>query len=389
MGRVAGGRRKTAAPPGGGRHAPENIFGSSFCHHVGVSPLPCMKRWNFLDGALKSRGGPGWLMMAFVFGGLLASGGARSFGAEPVWKHFRGICDASAMEMLNDDLFLVADDEDNVLRIYSREKQGFPVGEYDFSKALGLQKKKKEIDFEGSARLGDHIFFISSHGANAKGKMQPSRHRIFALQVGKEGSEMSAVGFYSNLLRDLAAEPEFSSFEFHRAAMRPPKEKGALNIESLAATPEGHLLVGFRNPIPGGRALLVRIENPMEIIHGKRARFGKAVQLDLDGLGIRSLTAYRDGYLIVAGNYSGEGASQLYQWNGESAQAMLLQNGAGLPGNPEGIAVVKEAGRDKVFALSDDGTMKIGDKECKKLKDRSLKVFRAYEMDLGPQLTRN
>lgn len=168
--------------------------------------------------------------------------------------------------------------------------------------------------------------------------------------------------------------------------MLPPKDKGALNIEGLAATPKGHLLLGFRNPIPGGKALLVSILNPKELIRGRRAEFGKAVLLDLNGLGIRSLTPYRDGYLIVAGSYSSEEASQLYQWNGESSQAKLLTNGARMPGNPEGIAVVTEAGRGILFALSDDGTMRIGDKECKKLKDTSLKVFRGYEMSLGSQL---
>ena len=169
--------------------------------------------------------------------------------------------------------------------------------------------------------------------------------------------------------------------------MLPPKEKGALNIEGLAATPEGHLLVGFRNPIPGGKALMLPILNPLEMIKGQGAQFGKMTHLNLNGLGIRSLTPYRDGYLIVAGAHSSEEGSQLYRWDGKSSEAMLLTNGTRMPGNPEGIAVVKEGGRDVVFALSDDGTMKVGNSECKKLKDESLKVFRAYEMPVTAHLT--
>jgi hypothetical protein len=310
---------------------------------------------------------------------------------QPEWKHFRGICDASAMEMIDDDLFLVADDEDNALRLYSRSKQGFPIATYDFSSYLGLQKKKKEIDFEGSARIGDHIFFISSHGANKKGKPQPSRHRIFAVQVVDKQArpEIRPVGYYSRLLSDMSCTPELASYKFIKASMLPPKDEGALNIEGLSATPDGHLLVGFRNPIPGGKALMLPILNPMEIIQGQRAQFGQPTQLDLNGLGIRSLTPYRDGYLIVVGAYSSEENSQLYQWDGKSPEAMLLTNGAKMPGNPEGIAVVKTAGRDVVFALSDDGTMKVGNSECKKLKDDSLKVFRAYEMPVIAHLTKN
>ena len=332
----------------------------------------------------------GWSNLALVLiGSLFAAGIARAAEPQVEWKHFRGICDASAMEMLDDDLFLVADDEDNVLRLYSRSKQGFPVATYDFSNFLGLQKKKKEIDFEGSARIGDHIFFISSHGANKKGKPQPSRHRIFAVQVtGKvDRPEIRPVGFYSHLLGDMSRMPELASYKFIKAAMLPPKEKGALNIEGLTATPEGQLLVGFRNPIPGGKALLLPILNPLEMIEGQRAQFGKMTHLNLNGLGVRSLTPYRDGYLIIAGAHSSEEGSQLYRWDGKSSEAMLLTHGARMPGNPEGIAVVKERGRDVVFALSDDGTMKVGNSECKKLKDESLKVFRAYEMPVTAHLT--
>ena len=338
-------------------------------------------------GGVKVSGG--WRALASVLAVTLLGTVARGAETQVEWKHFRGICDASAMAMLDEDLFVVADDEDNVLRLYSRSKQGFPVAMYDFSRFLGLQKKKKEVDFEGAARIGDHIFFISSHGANKNGKPQPSRHRIFAVQVVRKENrpEIRPVGFYANLLNDMTRTPELSAYQFMRASMLPPKEKGALNIEGLSATPEGHLLVGFRNPIPGGKALMLPILNPMEIIKGQRAKFGKTAQLNLKGLGIRSLTMYRDGYLIVAGAHSSEEGSQLYQWNGESTEAMLLTSGTRMPGNPEGMAVVKEGEREMVFALSDDGTTKVGNNDCKKIKDDALKVFRAYEMPVVAQLT--
>jgi hypothetical protein len=329
-------------------------------------------------------------LLAVALGVAISGGalGSKGLAAEVEWKHFRGICDASAMEMIDEDLFLVADDEDNALRLYSRSKEGFPVVTYDFSRFLGLQKKKKEIDFEGSARVDDYIFFVSSHGANKKGKPQPSRHRIFAVQVtgAKDRPEIRPAGFYANLLSDLARAPELSAFDFRKASMLAPKSEGALNIEGLTATAEGHLLVGFRNPVPGGQALVVPILNPREMIRGQRAQIGKPMQVNLNGLGIRSMTRHGEGFLIVAGSYSGEGASRLYRWDGRSTEAKL--EGVGMPGNPEGVAVVSNSGRDVVFALSDDGTTKVGGQECKKLKDSALKVFRAYEMPLAMELTR-
>ena len=331
-----------------------------------------------------------WLWLVVIAVALGRPLAARGSEMQPAWKHFRGICDASAMEMLDNDLFLVADDEDNVLRIYSRSQQGLPIATYDFAQFLGLVKRKKEIDFEGSARIGDHIFFISSHGANAKGKVQPSRHRIFAVEVtAHERPQIRPVGFYSRLVADLIRAPELSAFHFGRAAALPPKSPDALNIEGLAGTPEGHLLVGFRNPVPGGKALILPILNPMDLLRDQSAKFGEPLQVNLSGMGIRSLTRYRDGYLIIGGSYSGDLASRLFQWNGASTEATLITKGAGMPGNPEGMAVLTNAGRDLLFALSDDGTTRIGDCECKKLKDSTLKVFSAYEMTLGVHWTRN
>ena len=52
----------------------------------------------------------------------------------------------------------------------------------------------------------------------------------------------------------------------------------------------------------------------------------------------------------------------------------------GLAGNPEGLAIINDQGIRKLFVVSDDGTATIAGKDCKKLKDNSLKVFRAHEL---------
>jgi hypothetical protein len=281
-------------------------------------------------------------------------------------------------------LFVAANDEDNVLRVFSRSQPGFAVQTLDFSSYYRLAKRKQEIDFEGAARIGNRIFWISSHGANAKGKFQPSRHRLFATEVvgTNDVPRLEPVGrIYSNLLRDLITEPSFAKYQFARASQRAPKAQSGLNIEGLAATPEGHLLIGFRNPIPGGKALIIPLLNPNEVIEGRKGVFGPALHLELKGMGIRSITPFENNYLIVAGSHESEGTSQLYVWDGKSATATLMSP-AGLAGNPEGLAVLKEGAQRKLFVVSDDGTATIAGRDCKKLKDASLKVFRAYEMPL-------
>jgi hypothetical protein len=311
---------------------------------------------------------------------------SNAFAQEPElkWSHYRGMCDASAVEFLTDDLFVTGNDEDNVLRIYSRSAGGLPAQTLDFSPFYRLQKKKAEIDLEGSAKLGDAVYWISSHGANAKGKLQPSRHRFFAMQVVTNGSRpgLKPVGMlYTGLLRDLISEPSLASLNLAAAARKPPKARDALNIEGLAATPEGHLLIGFRNPIPQGKALILPLLNPQEVTAGRRARFGGPVMLDLGGLGVRSMVSVEDGYLIVAGSFDSQGRSTLYHWDGGTGKPRLL-TATGLPGNPEALAVVEHGGERSLFVLNDDGTRQIGGEDCKRLKDVMLRTFRAYTMPM-------
>src|SRR5688572_20291431 len=84
---------------------------------------------------------------------LLSAVFAGRARAQIEWSQFGGMCDASAMEMLSDDLFVVGNDEDNVLRVYSRKQQGFPIQSLDFSSLVRAKKKKTpEMDLEAAAR---------------------------------------------------------------------------------------------------------------------------------------------------------------------------------------------------------------------------------------------
>jgi hypothetical protein len=121
--------------------------------------------------------------------------------------------------------------------------------------------------------------------------------------------------------------------------------------------------------------------NPEQVTEGRPAKFGEPILLDLSGFGVRSIAPYGDGYLIVAGPYDGDEASQLYRWDGKSAEPQRLSPN-GLAGNPEGLAVIREGDRDILFVLNDDGTRTIAGRDCKKLKDPTLKVFRGYELPL-------
>jgi hypothetical protein len=299
---------------------------------------------------------------------------------------YTGMCDASAVVALNDEYFAVADDEQSIIRVYSRERGGAAAHALNLAPFLRLPKRAAEVDIEGAARLGEYVFWISSHGCNAAGQEQPSRRRFFATtgMVTNGTIDLRPVGQpYSALLQDLASDPRLAPFDLASAARRVPKAPDALNIEGLCATPDGDLLIGFRNPIPQGKALLVPLLNAVALVNGtERARFGKPVLLDLDGLGIRSLSYRQVRYWIVAGSHDGDGKSRLYEWFGGEGipRAIAVPEFAEL--NPEAITFFDDAAGTHLWVGSDDGTRKINGQDCKRLKDPRLKQFRSVTVPL-------
>ena len=305
-------------------------------------------------------------------------------GAKPSLTICRGMCDASAVVALGEH-FLVADDEDNILRVYSRAQGGMPLHRLNLSPFLRISRQSPEVDLEGAAPLGDRVYWISSHGRNKNGKDRVNRRRFFATTISTADGALvvKPVGApYSHLLADLLGDPRLGPFNLGAASQRPPKSRNAMNIEGLCATPEGHLLLGFRNPIPQGKALLVRLLNPGELIESQAARFGDPVLLDLGGLGIRSLARSGNRYYLIAGSYDGDGQSWLYEWSGgpDAPRRLPRAELAGL--NPEAIDCLMEDGIARLLVVSDDGTLKIGGKDCKSVKDPNLKYFRATTIDL-------
>src|SRR5262245_58015652 len=127
---------------------------------------------------------------------------------------YRGMCDASAVLALDHDLFVIADDEDSLMRIYSRSKGEMPIQFHNLSSFLGFTKDD-EADIEGSARIGDRLFWITSHGNNRKGKEQVSRQRFFAVRITGTNSSLQIQPTgrpYTRLLDDMLADPRLRKF---------------------------------------------------------------------------------------------------------------------------------------------------------------------------------
>ena len=325
---------------------------------------------------------------------------------------YRGAADASAAAVVGGDMFVLADDEDNALRVYNAGQGSLPISTYDLGAFLGVEAEHPEADIEGAARVGERIYWITSHGRNKDGKMRPNRYRFFAAVVKVENGSVtfSPVGTpcrtlaqemaRAEVLRPLRLDrvtafgEELKKKERERLA---PKNEG-LNIEGLCATPDGKTLyIGLRNPQLDGKAIIIPLANPQAVIEeGARPVFEAAILLELGGRGIRSMEYRRadDSYLIIAGPVDEESDFALSRWRPEKQEQQLLVSklGEDVKGfTPEALIIFEETGR--VMVLSDDGTMPVeisdpsecaddggllGDGKClnKYLRDQNRKSFR-------------
>jgi len=171
-----------------------------------------------------------------------------------------------------------------------------------------------EIDLLGAAAVGPHLFWLVR---------QARQHHLLAARCAAQGGTLvlSPAGpAYSQLVRDLRADERL------RAAGLAALE---LRLEGLAAWHGDQLLLGLRDPIPDGRALLVPLRNPDELAPGGGpARFAAPLKLDLGGLGVRSVERWdaRELFLLVAGQEE-EDLYAIYRWSGDPEEKPRLLRG--------------------------------------------------------------
>lgn len=292
---------------------------------------------------------------------------------------YRGMCDASAAVALDATHFVVANDEDNTLRIFQRGQPG-AVNTLSLARHLN---NARESDIEGAARIGNRIYWISSHGRNSSGKVRIDRYRFFVTEVDSASMPPTLKPLATaqgNVLQQMLTTEALKSWRLADAATLAPEADGGLNIEGLAAMPDGQLLIGFRNPVRDGKALVVTLRNPQQVTDGAAAVFGPATGLDLGGRGVRSIEQQGTGYLVVAGPTAHKGDFALYRWSGHATDAPQRVTDVALGAlRPEAIFVWPQSGLVQV--LSDDGGVESGGVACK---DRPVAEQAFRSIDIKP-----
>lgn len=301
---------------------------------------------------------------------------------------FYGMCDASGAVRISDSLFMVADDEDNIMRIYDAEKGGYPVDYLDLTTELiprlhpggSLAERDidvtKELDLEAGTRVGDVSYWITSHAVSKKGKHRNERFQFLALSHDAAEGRVRVLGEpFPGLMDAMVQHPQLAAYTLKSDTHCAADPVQTINIEGMTARSEGGVFIGFRKPVPEGRALVVGLENPDDVIRGLAPEFGDVIELDLDGLGVRGLIARQDGYIIAAGDQDAGPVRALYSWAGVGAEPIKLPVELAADFNPETFFNASTPG--SFMVLSDDGDRSVqGGQQCKKLKDFTQKSFR-------------
>lgn len=200
-----------------------------------------------------------------------------------------------------------------------------------------FEGKRLELDGEGVAYADGFFYVIGSHGhpRDSDHRLDPNRdaariaaHIAASSQIVRfhSGDPRASVERTAKLRETIAQQPDLNGHLDQRL------EKNGLTIEGIAVR-HGRILAGFRGPsLNGGRAAVLSVA--VDGVFGNAAPDAHLYRLPLgQGIGIRDLTVFGDGVLVLAGpSASGPGPYGIYWWDGEGDDARLLRDLADVVG---------------------------------------------------------
>ncbi len=284
--------------------------------------------------------------------------------------------DASAAVALDEERFIMADDELNVLQVYNWNLPASdPNQQTDIGSAINIDPVQPEADIEGATWYNNRVFWITSHGRSKHGHYWPSRYRFFATTIAPDGTA-TVDGVYADLIDDLiqydrtwhlGLEEAIGTFGDHidpnTIPDLAPKING-INIEGLCTTADGtKMFIGFRNPRPydngEDRALVIPLANPEAVVlNGESPILEEYILIDLNGLGIRSMeySPTIGEYLIAAGSHEGGDSQPIQYLYNYSIVKQDRDKLATFSDDMTPEAVFQFPGQNEINLLSDDGT---------------------------------
>ncbi|WP_127470006.1 DUF3616 domain-containing protein [Thiomicrorhabdus aquaedulcis] len=269
--------------------------------------------------------------------------------------------------VVSGDFIALATDEGSSIELYRKRN-----GVWHAYKVVPLSDSVDELDLEGLAWQAPYLYATGSYGLKRKKlkddlnqkdnlkRLQPieletSRQQLFRIELDNDFNpkEIQTLSL-ADIVKDDPILKPFSGL--------PSKENG-VDIEGLAVSPQGELILGLRGPLLRGNLVpLLRVTLAKKSFKVKEVT---PLYLELQGRGIRGLSETPNGYLVLAGATGDQPLPyQVYHWSGENGlpgtdrKANTLRHLCELPegaGKPEGIQFLAQAAQHIEFLIVQDG----------------------------------
>ena len=290
-----------------------------------------------------------------------------------------GMSDASDAVAIDDNYYMLGDDEMNIINVYSRSNSGLQFASFEYTSYLALpDPSKPEVDLEAGTKSPTNSNKVYWLGSMSNGKApfdnKPNRNRIFATDYTGTGAatNFSFAGYYGDLRNNLIAWGDAQGYNFTASAAAGVDSKTdyGFSAEALAFAPDHTTLyIGLRAPlVPVSnrtKAVIAPITNFESWFNNGsplgNPTFGAPLEIDLGGRSFRDLIVLSNGtYIIVAGNCASTPmTSALFKWTGNASDApILLSSSADGILNMEGAMQVNTGGNismSKLQVICDGG----------------------------------
>ena len=277
-----------------------------------------------------------------------------------------GLYEPSAIQGLADGRFLVVEDEkEHPFSLVTISPNG-SVSSTPLSSGplVAGDAFWKLDDLEGVAlNQSGFIYALTSHSRDGDGDEKKSRDKLVRFRI--EENRVVAPMIVNGLKRALiATHPVLAA----AAKIQDVKTGGGLNIEALEfSSDQQRLLIGFRSPLQGNRAIIASVENPSAIFEADEPpRISATLDLlDFGGNGIRGMSYVPSlgGYLVISGPVASEQVYfELWFWSGHPDAPARRVTVPGLPGfeRAEGVSPAVINGEQRIVIVSDDGSREEG-----------------------------
>jgi hypothetical protein len=291
------------------------------------------------------------------------------------------------------DYLWTASDEGRTVECLKRDGDGYRLHDQVKLDAIvdGLPNAPDEADIESLSICGKELWICGSHcRVRTKPKQKPgdsedvkrvvphfrtrpSRHLLGRVRLKGDGGAVAKQAVHLPFTKLGSLRELLGQNEFLDPFVRLPSKENGLDIEGLSVSPDNKAFLGLRGPLADSFAIVVeaKFDADLKLAEALALHF-----LDLGGLGVRDLAAYRDDILILAGPVSGlRSPFRIYRWHpldkGREVQGAGLlypkpdavhdnevvradMARADADEHPEGICLLERGGRDGLLVLHDN-----------------------------------